>query len=135
MAAMDWLGAESEPAVRVFEHDVYTVLLADDPALIHTALHRVPWKRRPRIEPDLLAFYAEHFPDHAIALCCFDHIAELKQARDGLDRIRRVLDREISSPPETLTDRGLEVLITKRKNAIAELDRLNGFLHSIGHRT
>ncbi|MFF3193463.1 polymorphic toxin type 28 domain-containing protein [Streptomyces misionensis] len=65
----------------------------------------------------------------------FDHIAELKQARDGLDRIRRVLDREISSPPETLTDRGLEVLITKRKNAIAELDRLNGFLHSIGHRT
>ncbi|MET8611314.1 hypothetical protein AB0N77_15380 [Streptomyces misionensis] len=80
MAAMDWLGAESEPAVRVFEHDVYTVLLADDPTLIHTALHRVPWKRRPRIEPDLLAFYAEHFPDHAIALCCFDN-ADARQAK------------------------------------------------------
>ncbi|MER6687528.1 polymorphic toxin type 28 domain-containing protein, partial [Streptomyces olivaceoviridis] len=64
----------------------------------------------------------------------FDHIAELKQARDGLDRARRVLEREIESPPETLTDRGVEVLITKRKEVIGELDRLNGFLHSIGHR-
>ncbi|MGW1606719.1 polymorphic toxin type 28 domain-containing protein, partial [Streptomyces eurythermus] len=65
----------------------------------------------------------------------FDHIAELKQARDGLDRVRRVLEREIDTPPETLTDRGVEVLITKRKEVIEELDRLNGFLHSIGHRT
>ncbi|WP_225813310.1 putative T7SS-secreted protein [Streptomyces spinosus] len=64
----------------------------------------------------------------------FDHIAELKQARDGLDRARRVLEREIESPPETLTDRGVDVLITKRKEVIGELDRLNGFLHSIGHR-
>lgn len=80
MAAMDWLGAEPEPVVRVFEHDVYTVLLADDPTLIHTALHRVPWKRRPRIEPELLVFYAEHFPDHAIALCCFDN-ADARQAK------------------------------------------------------
>ncbi|GGZ21614.1 hypothetical protein GCM10010300_76770 [Streptomyces olivaceoviridis] len=64
----------------------------------------------------------------------FDHIAELKQARDGLDRARRVLEREIEGPPETLTDRGVEVLIAKRKEVIGELDRLNGFLHSIGHR-
>ncbi|MEW2289029.1 polymorphic toxin type 28 domain-containing protein [Streptomyces sp. NPDC047841] len=61
-------------------------------------------------------------------------MAELKQARDGLDRARRVLEREIESPPETLTDRGIGVLIAKRKEVIGELDRLNGFLHSIGHR-
>ncbi|MGW0337983.1 putative T7SS-secreted protein [Streptomyces sp. NPDC003011] len=64
----------------------------------------------------------------------FDHIAELTQARDGLDRVRRVLEREMESPPASLTDRGLEVLLTKRKEVISELDRLNGFLHSIGHR-
>ncbi|MFF0159076.1 polymorphic toxin type 28 domain-containing protein [Streptomyces sp. NPDC005263] len=64
----------------------------------------------------------------------FDHIAELTQARDGLDRIRRVLERELESPPASMTDRGLEVLLAKRKEVITELDRLNGFLHSIGHR-
>ncbi len=64
----------------------------------------------------------------------FDHIAELKQARSALDKVRRVLEREIEALPDGLTDRGLEVLITKRKEVIDELDRLNGFLHSIGHR-
>ncbi|MFI0230346.1 putative T7SS-secreted protein [Streptomyces sp. NPDC017086] len=64
----------------------------------------------------------------------FDHISELQQARDGLDRVRRVLEREIGTPPDSLTDRGLDVLVTKRKHVIEELDRLNGFLHSIGHR-
>ncbi|MFF9767123.1 putative T7SS-secreted protein [Streptomyces sp. NPDC014636] len=64
----------------------------------------------------------------------FDHIAELKQARDGLDRVRRVLEREIDTPSEVLSSRGLDVLINKRKEVIGELDRLNGFLHSIGHR-
>ncbi|MFI9174239.1 putative T7SS-secreted protein [Streptomyces lincolnensis] len=64
----------------------------------------------------------------------FDHVAELKQAREGLDRVRRVLEREMESPPESLTDRGLEVLLSKHKEVTSELDRLNGFLHSIGHR-
>ncbi|MFJ4778707.1 polymorphic toxin type 28 domain-containing protein [Streptomyces sp. NPDC088762] len=64
----------------------------------------------------------------------FDHISDLKQARNGLDKVRRVLEREIEFLPESLTDRGLEVLIGKRKETIQMLDRLNGFLHSIGHR-
>lgn len=64
----------------------------------------------------------------------FDHISDLKQARNGLDRIRYALEREVDNPPETLTQRGLEVLLSKRKEVITELDRLNGFLHSIGHR-
>ena len=41
-----WMGAEPEP-VQVFDHDVYTVLLAADPTAIPAALRRVPPKRRP----------------------------------------------------------------------------------------
>ncbi|GHA16998.1 hypothetical protein GCM10010329_45050 [Streptomyces spiroverticillatus] len=70
---IDWMGWEPTPSVRVFEHDVYTVLLADDPTQIPTALWRVPSYRRPEIDPELLSFYAEHFPDHTIALCCFSN--------------------------------------------------------------
>ncbi|MFD8813701.1 polymorphic toxin type 28 domain-containing protein [Streptomyces sp. NPDC059627] len=64
----------------------------------------------------------------------FDHIADLTQARNGLNNIRQILDAELRNPPESITDRGLEVLKKKRKETIDELDRLNGFLHSIGHR-
>ncbi|HEY8984235.1 MAG TPA: polymorphic toxin type 28 domain-containing protein, partial [Streptomyces sp.] len=64
----------------------------------------------------------------------FNHIGELQEARDGLDKVRKVLEREIASPPDSITDRGLEVLISRRKDVISQLDRLNGFLHSIGYR-
>ncbi|MEU5596267.1 hypothetical protein [Streptomyces sp. NPDC020298] len=74
-----WMGAGPEP-VQVFEHDVYTVLLASDPTLTPTVLHRVPPHRRPRLDPDLLRFYAEHFPDHTIAVCCFDN-ADAQRAK------------------------------------------------------
>ncbi|MFJ8884334.1 hypothetical protein ACIRJR_13120 [Streptomyces sp. NPDC102402] len=69
-AGIAWMGAEPEP-VQVFEHDVYTVLLATDPTLVPAALERVPPHRRPALDGSLLRFYAEHFPDHAIAVCCF----------------------------------------------------------------
>ncbi|GAA2237537.1 polymorphic toxin type 28 domain-containing protein [Streptomyces indiaensis] len=64
----------------------------------------------------------------------FDHISDLKQARNGLESVRKILEKELQNPPETVTERGLEVLKRKRKETIQELDRLNGFLHSIGHR-
>lgn len=64
----------------------------------------------------------------------FDHIADLKGARNGLDNVRMALEKELQSPPASITDRGIEVLLKRRKEAIEELDRLNGFLHSIGHR-
>lgn len=63
----------------------------------------------------------------------YDHAHDLTCARNGLDKIRRVLEREIDDPPDTLTDRGIEVLISRRKQVIDELDRLNGFLHRIRH--
>ncbi|WP_353944284.1 polymorphic toxin type 28 domain-containing protein [Streptomyces sp. HUAS MG91] len=64
----------------------------------------------------------------------FDHIADLQQARNGLDKIRRVIERELENPGQEVTNRGLEVLMHKRDRVIYELDRMNGFLHSIGNR-
>ncbi|AXG79961.1 hypothetical protein [Streptomyces paludis] len=71
--AMDWMGADDGPRVEVFEHDIYTVLLADDPTLLPAALARVPWRKRPRLDPELLEFYAAHYPGHSLAVCCFDN--------------------------------------------------------------
>ncbi|WP_052850578.1 hypothetical protein [Streptomyces avicenniae] len=70
---IDWMGAAPRGAVQVFDHDVYTVLLADDPTAIPAALGQVPPHRRPALDPDLLRFYADHFPDHTVAVCCFDN--------------------------------------------------------------
>ncbi|MEV8450410.1 hypothetical protein [Streptomyces parvus] len=80
-----WMGAEPRAAVQVFDHDVYTVLLADDPTAIPAALWQVPPHRRPDLDPELLHFYAEHFPDHTIVVCCFDN-AEARQAKPLLLR-------------------------------------------------
>lgn len=78
-AAMDWMSAGSA-AVQVFEHDIYTVLLAADPIRIPEALHRVAYRRRPRLNPALLEFYADCYPGHTVALCCFDN-ADAERAK------------------------------------------------------
>ncbi|MFE9400093.1 putative T7SS-secreted protein [Streptomyces flavidovirens] len=64
----------------------------------------------------------------------FDHIADLTQARNGLDKVRRALEDELARLPDGLTERGLDVLIQTRKQVVTELDRLNGFLHQIQHQ-
>ncbi|EST30568.1 polymorphic toxin type 28 domain-containing protein [Streptomyces roseochromogenus] len=64
----------------------------------------------------------------------FDHIKDLTQARNGLNNVREALEKELKNPPDGITERGLEVLIRRRKETIDELDRLNGFLHSIRHQ-
>ncbi|WP_062214456.1 polymorphic toxin type 28 domain-containing protein [Streptomyces sp. NBRC 109706] len=61
----------------------------------------------------------------------FDHVADLTQGRNGLNNIRRALEREMQNPPDSMTDRGLDVLVQKHKETVTELDRLNGFLHQI----
>lgn len=73
-----WMGAE--PPVQVFDHDIYTIVLAGDPTLIPAALHRVPAARRPALRPALFEFYADVFPGHTIVLCCFAN-AEALQAK------------------------------------------------------
>ncbi|MEU4745091.1 hypothetical protein AB0G02_32170 [Actinosynnema sp. NPDC023658] len=68
-ATMDWL----DHGVEVFEHDVYTVVLASDPTRIPQALEQVPPHKRPRVGDALFQFYADVFPGHTIVLCCFDN--------------------------------------------------------------
>ncbi|GLY76752.1 hypothetical protein [Actinoallomurus iriomotensis] len=61
------------PPVQVFEHDIYTVVLATNASLIPDALRLVPEHRRIPANRPLFDFYAQSYPDHAIALCCFDN--------------------------------------------------------------
>jgi len=61
------------PAVEIFEHDIYTVVLAANATLIPEALSLVPEHRRVPANRPLFDFYARMYPDHAVALCCFDN--------------------------------------------------------------
>jgi hypothetical protein len=68
---VDWMGAGRR--VEVFEHDVYTVVLAERATDILPALGRVPERKRPQLSRELPTFYADCFPHHPVALCCFDN--------------------------------------------------------------
>jgi hypothetical protein len=78
---IDWMSYGRAPSeVQVFEHDIYTVLLASDPTALPAALHRVPEHKRPELNPELMRFYAERYPGYAMAVCCFDN-REAAQAK------------------------------------------------------
>jgi hypothetical protein len=66
--------------VQVFEHDIYTVVLATDPRGIPAALDTVPPNRRPFLHRELLEFYAHAYPGYPVALCCFDNADARKTA-------------------------------------------------------
>jgi hypothetical protein len=59
-------------AVQVFDHGMYTILIAENPTRIPAALKRVPRNRRPQLKRELFRFYAKNFPHHSLVLCCFD---------------------------------------------------------------
>jgi hypothetical protein len=65
--------AVGAPPVQVFEHDIYTVVLATNATLIPEALSLVPEHRRVPANRPLFEFYARMYPDYAVALCCFDN--------------------------------------------------------------
>lgn len=69
----DPIAVAAAPRVEVFQHDVYTVLLAQSAAHIPAALERVEPRKRPALNRDLFDFYADLFPNYPIALCCFDN--------------------------------------------------------------
>lgn len=105
-AGVDWMGGGEE--VQVFEHDIYTMLLASDATMLPSALHRVDPRKRPSLDPDLLAFYADHYPRHAMLLCCFDN-AEAQRAKPLLLRyqphepdllVAPALDCHTGAPPD-----------------------------------
>ena len=62
----------------------------------------------------------------------FDHIGELQDAYRGLQNIREALEREMRYLPNTLTDRGLNVLLDRYAEVQDELNRLKNFLTEIG---
>jgi hypothetical protein len=66
-------GAPGAAPVQVFDHDIYTIVLAEDPTKIPAALDRVPPNKRPPLDPGLFEFYAKMYPYHSIVLCCFDN--------------------------------------------------------------
>jgi hypothetical protein len=59
--------------VEVFEHGIYTVVLADDASLIPDALIQVPANKRPSISAELCSFYSKSYPGCPVALCCFNN--------------------------------------------------------------
>lgn len=62
----------------------------------------------------------------------YDHIRDLQESYNALDRVRRILDAEQRAPPAGMTERGLEVLLNKYAETQAILSRLKGFLDQIG---
>ncbi|MFB8441100.1 putative T7SS-secreted protein [Streptomyces niveus] len=64
----------------------------------------------------------------------FDHVADLTQAKQGLENVRRILWKEMERLPDGMTERGLDVLIKKHDDTVRNLDRVKGFLHQIGNR-
>lgn len=78
-AGVDWMD-EPTPQAQVFDHDIYTVVLAEDPMRVYAALERVQAHRRPVVREELFAFYAAAYPAHTLVLCCFDN-RDARQAK------------------------------------------------------
>ena len=58
--------------VQVFDHDIYTIVLADNAKDIPQALKRVRSERRPALNKAIFDAYAKWYPGSTFALCCFN---------------------------------------------------------------
>ncbi len=65
--------------VHVFDHDIYTIVLAKHASDIPQALSRVPVDRRPELNREIFEYYTQRFPGYQYALCCFNN-KEAQQA-------------------------------------------------------
>jgi hypothetical protein len=66
----------------VFNHDIYSVVLANDPRDVLSVLDQVPSNKRPPLNSELFDFYADRFRSSRpwpVAVCCFDN-KEAKKA-------------------------------------------------------
>lgn len=64
--------------VQVFEHDIYTIVLAQDANDISKALSQVPQSKRPEMNKEIFDAYSKWYPGWTFALCCFDTKDEAK---------------------------------------------------------
>lgn len=62
----------SNRTVEVFEHGIYTIVLAQDARDIQPALSRVPANKRPAMPAEIFSAYQRWYPGWTFALCCFD---------------------------------------------------------------
>lgn len=71
-----------DPAVQVFSHDIYTVVLTRDPSLLAGVLASdlIPADRRPRINQRLFDWYAIEKPGYSFAVACFNNREAQKAA-------------------------------------------------------
>jgi len=60
------------PPPEVFEHDIYTIVLASDPSQIPAALSQVRPERRPSLNPAIFQAYGKWYKGWTFALCCFN---------------------------------------------------------------
>ena len=73
-SGVSWSLASSPPPIQVFgAAGIYTVVLAQDPRDIPSALSQVPRSKRPVLNPALFDAYAQWYPNWTIALCCFSN--------------------------------------------------------------
>lgn len=59
------------PTVQIFEHDIYTIVLAKDATDIPQALKLVPESKRPALNREIFDAYAKWYKGWTFALCCF----------------------------------------------------------------
>ena len=59
--------------VKIFNSDIYTIVLATDPTQIPKALNLVPANKRPQLNKAIFDAYAKWYPGWTFALCCFDN--------------------------------------------------------------
>ena len=58
--------------VQVFDHDIYTIVLARDAKAIPDAMNQVRVERRPSLAPEIFTAYGDWYPGWTFALCCFN---------------------------------------------------------------
>lgn len=61
------------PRVEVFQHGIYTIVLAEDAAAIPDALDQVEPNKRPPLNRAIFEAYSKWYPAWSIALCCFNN--------------------------------------------------------------
>ena len=72
LVALSAGGAVSQ-SVQVFEHGIYTIVLASNATEIPAALERVPLRKRPQLNKKIFEAYSKWYPHWTFALCCFDN--------------------------------------------------------------
>ena len=66
-------GPVSQGIIAIFNHDIYTIVLANDASAIPAALKQVPEDRRPAMNPEIFEAYGKWYKGWTFALCCFNN--------------------------------------------------------------